>query len=137
MKSNLKVQIYSFGFRKSGIPEDTTGNGGGFVFDCRAIENPGRLEKFRQQTGLDKEVIDFLEARPEAHEFLSHTDKLIEMMISFFVKRNFEHLMLSFGCTGGRHRSVFCAEKTAGKLVSQGIDVDVFHKDIYSEDISK
>ncbi len=136
MKSNLKIQIFSFGFHKSGIPDDPYGNGGGFVFDCRAIENPGREEKFRHQTGLDIEVIDFLESRLEAQEFLSYTNKLIQMMVEYYLQRNFTHLMLSFGCTGGRHRSVYCAEKTAAELVLQDLNVSVIHKDIYSKDIS-
>ncbi|NOY59510.1 MAG: hypothetical protein GXO75_11375 [Calditrichaeota bacterium] len=137
MRKDLQILIHSFGFHKSGIPDDPYENGGGFVFDCRAIENPGRYEEFMQLTGLDKEIINFLQARPEAEEFLAHTDKLIEMMINFFLSRNFNHLMISFGCTGGRHRSVFCAEKTAAKLRKSGFAVDVIHKDITGENISK
>ena len=137
MKRDLQICIYSFGFHKSGIPPDQNEHGGGFVFDCRAIENPGRQDKFAQLTGLDQEVVDFLQARPEAQEFLSHADKLIEMMINFFLDRNFKNLMISFGCTGGRHRSVYCAEETAAKLRKNGFTVDVIHQDITGEIFAK
>ncbi|MCM1504920.1 MAG: phosphotransferase [Muribaculum sp.] len=112
----LTVKVASFGFKKSGIPSDPTGNGGGFVFDCRALNNPGRYERFRHLTGLDKEVIDFLEADGEILTFLDHAYSLVDTSVESYLKRGFTNLSVSFGCTGGQHRSVYSAEKMAEHL---------------------
>jgi hypothetical protein len=110
VKSNLSVRVSSFSFKK-GIPEDTSGNGGGFVFDCRALPNPGRLEQYQTQSGLDEPVIKYLKEYPEMTTFLDNVYSLVDAAIKNYTERGFKNLMVSFGCTGGRHRSVYCAEK--------------------------
>lgn len=107
----LKVRIFSFSFLYNGIPKDTTDNGGGFVFDCRFINNPGRHPEFRNQTGKDEAVIDFLNGQNEMQEFLKNVYKIIDPAVENYTERNFKDLMVSFGCTGGQHRSVYSAEK--------------------------
>lgn len=107
----LNIKIYSFSYKKSGIPADKTPNGGGFVFDCRFIYNPGREEKFMQMNGKDKEVIEFLENDTVMNRFLSNVYSITDDAVDNYLSRNFSDLMISFGCTGGQHRSVFSAEK--------------------------
>jgi aminoglycoside/choline kinase family phosphotransferase len=107
-EKGLSITINSFSY-KNGIPTDTTGNGGGFVFDCRALHNPGRYDEFKQLTGKDKGVIEFLQKEPEMYEFMNHVYGLIDRTIENYQARKFAHLMVCFGCTGGQHRSVFCA----------------------------
>ena len=114
-KKELVVTVSSFSYRK-GIPADDSGNGGGFVFDCRALPNPGRLEEFRKLTGKDKEVITYLQNELAVEEFLRHTTSLVDQTIENYIQRNFTHLSISFGCTGGRHRSVYAAENLASHL---------------------
>jgi aminoglycoside/choline kinase family phosphotransferase len=108
----LQIEINSFSFKR-GIPEEKYGNGGGFVFDCRGILNPGRFEPYKNMTGKDIEVIDFLETKTKVKEFLDAVWKVISINIEDYAERNFEHLQINFGCTGGQHRSVYCAEQTA------------------------
>lgn len=106
----LRIRISSFSYKKGGIPEDSSGNNGGFVFDCRALPNPGRLEHFKSLTGKDKEVIDFLKDTAEVSDFLDQSRKIIAASINNYQERGFKNLMINFGCTGGQHRSVFCSE---------------------------
>lgn len=113
--SNLKITINSFSYKK-GIPDDKTENGGGFVFDCRALPNPGRLEELKYFTGKDKQVIDFLEKEKEVEEFFNYVFSIIDQSVKKYLERNFTDLMVNFGCTGGQHRSVFCAEKLTKHL---------------------
>ena len=123
----LKVTINSFSYKK-GIPEDNSGNGGGFVFDCRSIHNPGRYDQYKQLTGKDKAVIDFFISEPEMHEFLTNTFKIIDQSVQKYIERDFTNLMVSFGCTGGQHRSVYCAEKLADYLKNNyQIKIEVNH----------
>ena len=110
--NHLKIEINSFSYKK-GIPEEKFGNGGGFVFDCRGILNPGRFEPYKSLHGKDKEVIEFLETKTKVKDFLEGVWKIISINIEDYIERNFEHLQINFGCTGGQHRSVYCAEQTA------------------------
>ncbi|MGB3005880.1 MAG: RNase adapter RapZ [Chitinophagaceae bacterium] len=114
-KTPLLVKIHSFSYRKE-IPQDNSGNGGGFVFDCRGILNPGRIESMKTQTGRDKEVIDFLEQQTKMPEFLNSVFDIVDITVEEYIKRDFESLMISFGCTGGQHRSVYAADALARHL---------------------
>jgi len=123
----LVVHINSFSYKKS-IPPDTGGNGGGFVFDCRAILNPGRLEIFKSKTGRDKEVKDFLEQQTKMPEYLNSVFDLVDISVEDYINRGFESLMVNFGCTGGQHRSVYAADSLARHLKNKfGVTVDVHH----------
>jgi len=119
----LKVTIASFSYKR-GIPPDNSGNGGGFVFDCRGITNPGKYEEYKQLTGKDKSVIDFLESNTEVTDFLQHVSDIVALSINKYMTRGFTNLMISFGCTGGRHRSVYCAEHIA-EFVQKKFDVNI------------
>ena len=131
----LKVYVTSFSYR-SGIPEDTSGNGGGFVFDCRGLHNPGRYDEYKTLNGKDEKVIEFLKTKSEADEFLQDTWKVIMRSIKEYQKRGFENLMVNYGCTGGQHRSVYCAETTGKYLESvPGIEVGVRHIEMEKKNI--
>ena len=112
----LTVRVMSFSYRKGGIPEDGSGNGGGFVFDCRAMHNPGRYEQYKGITGADAPVIEFLEAQGEVQPYLEHVYGLVDPAVERYVERGFLNLMVAFGCTGGQHRSLYCANHLAGHL---------------------
>ena len=111
----LVVTINSFSYRNI-IPEDTSGNGGGFVFDCRGILNPGRIESMKTQSGRDKAVKDYLEQETQMPEFLNSIFDIVDISVEEYIKRGFESLMISFGCTGGQHRSVYAADALARHL---------------------
>ncbi|MDX9758471.1 MAG: RNase adapter RapZ [Bacteroidota bacterium] len=123
----LHIDLYSFGYHRSGIPADPSGNRGGFVFDCRILPNPGREQRYAGLSGLDAAVGDFLAGRPETTEFLTHVLALIEAAARNYTARGFTHLMVNFGCTGGQHRSVYIAECVAATLRPRGYHVTLTH----------
>ena len=124
----LLVTVYSFSFKK-GLPVDESGNGG-YIFDCRSTHNPGKYEQYKQLTGLDQPVIDFLEQDGEITTFLQSVDKLVDHHVERFLERGFTHLQVCFGCTGGQHRSVYSAEYTAKRLHAKyGVRVHLIHRE--------
>lgn len=125
----LKLKVFSFAYKK-GIPNDTSGNGGGFVFDCRAINNPGKYERYKPFTGLDVQVIKYLEDDGGILKFLDHVYELVDTSVSCYIERRFTSLMVSFGCTGGQHRSVYCAQHLAEHVSKKfGIQVELVHRE--------
>ncbi len=127
--STLRVTIYSFSYRR-GIPSDDSGNGGGYVFDCRAIHNPGKYPEYRSLTGLDQPVIDFLEADGEITTFLHSVYQLADAHVERYLQRGFTNLMFAFGCTGGQHRSVYSAQHLADHLRERyDIQIHVVHRE--------
>jgi aminoglycoside/choline kinase family phosphotransferase len=112
----LVVKVKSFSYKKSGIPKDESGNGGGFAFDCRGILNPGRFEPYKKITGREKEVIDFLEQQTKMPDFMNNVYNIVDISVEDYIARGFDSLAINFGCTGGQHRSVYAAEQTARHL---------------------
>lgn len=127
----LTVTIYSFSYKR-GIPLDPSSNGGGYVFDCRGSNNPGRYEQYKSLTGLDEPVINYLEQDGEIVQFLSHIYPLAEAHVARYIERHFTHLMFCFGCTGGQHRSVYCAQHLADHLhrLFPQIKIDLTHREL-------
>ena len=126
----LTVHIRSFSY-KGGLPRDKTGHGGGFVFDCRALPNPGRFPVYAQLTGQDADVITFLEKDSDVQCFLGQTSSLVDQAIHHHQKRGFSDLTVAFGCTGGQHRSVFCAEHLAAYLShKEDVQIDLEHREL-------
>ena len=127
----LNLEILSFSYHK-GLPAESHGHGGGFIFDCRGIHNPGRYEKFYEKTGLDDEVRDFLKTGGEADEFLHNAIQIVEQTIDKYLNREFKNLQISFGCTGGQHRSVYCAEQLAENLrekYGDKVNIKLIHRE--------
>lgn len=128
-KRMLEVKIVSFAYKK-GIPDDPSGNGGGYVFDCRAINNPGKYERYTPFTGLDESVIRFLEDEGEITTFLNHVYPLVEASVKRYMDRGFTNLTVCFGCTGGRHRSVYSAQHLAEHLHKKiGVKIHLVHRE--------
>lgn len=128
-RNELVVRVFSFSYKR-GIPEDLSGNGGGYVFDCRSTHNPGRYEPYKKLTGLDQPVIDFLENDGEILTFLDSVYKLADAHVERYLERGFTDLMFSFGCTGGQHRSVYSAEHLAHHLHKKyGVKVELTHRE--------
>jgi hypothetical protein len=128
-KKELVVRVFSFSYKK-GIPEDISGNGGGYVFDCRSTHNPGRYEPYKKLTGLDESVIQFLEDDGEILTFLESVYQLADVHVARYLERGFTDLMFSFGCTGGQHRSVYSAQHLAEHLHAKfGVKVCLCHRE--------
>jgi aminoglycoside/choline kinase family phosphotransferase len=127
---NLVVRIFSFSFHR-GLPKDESGNGGGFIFDGRSLPNPGREERFKMLTGRDAPVIDYLNQQESVHQFLASVMSLVDASVSNYQRRGFKNLMVSFGCTGGQHRSVYLAEQVAKRLQGRnGLEVVLRHREL-------
>ena len=127
----LVVRVFSFSFHRDGVPKDETGNGGGFVFDGRGLPNPGREESFKALTGKDAPVIEYLNQQEGVHRFLASVSSLVDASVSEYQRRGFKNLMVSFGCTGGQHRSVYLAEQLAKHLRGKsGVEVVLRHREL-------
>lgn len=134
MSDAFLLSIYSFSFHSSSRPGDPTGNGGGFVFDCRCLSNPGRSPELAHLTGKDGAVKEMLDRIPLTESFLADTFRLVDHAIKNYRDRGFRDLSVSFGCTGGRHRSVYCAERMAEHYRASGLSCRVIHWQMEQED---
>lgn len=126
----LVVKVFSFSYKR-GYPEDLTGNGGGFMFDCRGMHNPGRYERYKSLTGLDRDVKEFLEERGEVKGFVDKAMGIVSPSVARYLERGFSSLQVGFGCTGGRHRSVYCAQAFGEKVAALFPDarVEIIHRE--------
>ncbi len=125
----LTITVNSFSYKNGGVPYDKSGNGGGYVFDCRALPNPGRYAEYKKMTGEDADVIEFLEDKPDVHYFLQNVQMLVFQSIDNYLERGFKNLQINFGCTGGQHRSVFFAQ-TVGNMIHENypmVRVEINH----------
>ena len=125
----LTITVNSFSYKNGGVPYDKSGNGGGFVFDCRALPNPGRYAEYKKVTGEDADVIEFLEDKPDVHYFLQNVQMIVYQSIDNYLERGFKNLQINFGCTGGQHRSVFFAQ-TIGRMIHENypmVRVEINH----------
>ena len=127
-KLKLNVQIQSFSY-KNGMPRDDKGHGGGYVFDCRALPNPGRKPEFQKASGLNGDVIAYLSKEEAVDHWARSAFALVDQTVQDYGRRNFTHLFVAFGCTGGQHRSVYLAERLAKHLRDQGVSVSVSHRE--------
>ena len=126
--SPLTVKVQSFSYKKTGYPVDDTENGGGFAFDCRFIENPGRYEEYKKLTGRDKPVIEFLKINGEMDTFLNNVYGIVDKSVENYLERGFANLAINFGCTGGQHRSVYAADQLARHLTDKyGVRIELHH----------
>jgi RNase adaptor protein for sRNA GlmZ degradation len=123
----MHIDLYSFGYHFSGIPRDPGGHGGGFVFDCRALPNPGREVRFAMLSGLDPEVQEYIRKQDDTAPFLFHALALVERAARSYEGRGYTRLQVCFGCTGGQHRSVYCTERAAEALRDMGFEVTITH----------
>jgi RNase adaptor protein for sRNA GlmZ degradation len=126
----LSVRINSFSY-KLGIPRDYSGHGGGYIFDCRTLPNPGRIEAFKRSTGRDQDVIDFMAGKKEVKDFMGKVFALLEQSVKVYSERGYTQLMVNFGCTGGQHRSVYCAEQLRAYLMrNTSVNVVLQHREL-------
>ena len=133
----LKIRISSFSFIYGSIPQDPSGNGGGHVFDCRALPNPGRYDEYKSLTGMDEPVAEYLMKEKEVEEFLLQVNAIVDQSVSKYLDRGFTNLMVSFGCTGGQHRSVFSAEMLSQYLADKYDDVLIIVRHWAREEANK
>ena len=124
MSDKLNINVRSFSYKK-GIPQDESGNGGGFVFDCRGILNPGRIQANKTQTGRDEAVKNYLETQTKMADFLTAAFSIVDISIEDYLSRNFANLEINFGCTGGQHRSVYSADAMAKHIQEKFPEVNV------------
>lgn len=117
----LKIRIGSFSYIYGSIPKDPSGNGGGHVFDCRALPNPGRYDEYKELTGMDEPVANYLMKEADVNLFFEQVAAIVDQAVSKYLERGFTDIMVNFGCTGGQHRSVFLAEQLA-KYLSENYD---------------
>lgn len=125
----LTITVNSFSYKNGGVPYDKSGNGGGYVFDCRALPNPGRYAEFKKSTGEDRDVIEFMDDKPDTHYFMQNVQMLVFQSIDNYLERGFKNLQINFGCTGGQHRSVFFAQ-TIGSMIHENypmVNVEINH----------
>ncbi len=128
-EGGLRISVWSFSYKR-GLPEDASGNGGGYVFDCRGVHNPGKYDEYKPLTGLNAEVVRFLEDDGEILRFLNSVYALAEAHVERYIERGFTSLMFCFGCTGGQHRSVYCAEHLGRRLHERyGLSVRITHRE--------
>jgi len=130
MKPHPFVRVYSFSYHGSGIPDDPEGNGGGFVFDCRMLPNPGREERYVEMSGRDADVVAYLVAHDEIAGFWEHVSALVFGAVKAYGARGYDHLSVAFGCTGGRHRSVYFAERLTSFLTDHSVACHLAHRDL-------
>ncbi len=129
-EEQLTVSINSFSY-KLGIPRDYSGHGGGFIFDCRTLPNPGRIEVYKKSTGRDQDVIDFMTGKQEVSDFLGKIFALVDQSVEVYMQRGYTNLMINFGCTGGQHRSVYCAEQLRAYLLkNHPVNVILKHREL-------
>ncbi len=126
----LTVTVQSFSY-KQGLPDDPSGNGGGHIFDCRALPNPGRYPEYKTYTGKDRPVIEFLQREPAVDLFLQNAMSIVTQSVDKYLERHFANLSVAFGCTGGQHRSVYCAEQLAARLKEKypAVNVVIKHRE--------
>lgn len=133
MDNKLNINVRSFSYKKE-IPADPSGNGGGFVFDCRGILNPGRIQAYKTQTGRDQGVIDYLESKTKIKEFLDGVFTVVDLTVEDYIERGFTNLEVNFGCTGGQHRSVYSADAMAKHIQEKYPEVQVNVKHVIQEE---
>lgn len=133
MTNKLNINVRSFSYKKE-IPADPSGNGGGFVFDCRGILNPGRIKNYKSLTGRDREVIDYLEKETKILEYLKSVFAIVDLTIEDYIQRDFTNLEVNFGCTGGQHRSVYSADALAKHIQEKFPEVQVTLKHVVQEE---
>ncbi len=133
MTNKLNINVRSFSYKKE-IPADPSGNGGGFVFDCRGILNPGRIKNYKSLTGRDREVIDYLEKETKILEYLKSVFAIVDLTIEDYIQRDFTNLEVNFGCTGGQHRSVYSADALAKHIQEKFPEVQVTLKHVIQEE---
>ncbi|MCK5759775.1 MAG: hypothetical protein KAH33_00675 [Candidatus Delongbacteria bacterium] len=129
-KKTLLISIYSFGYHKNGIPLNEHGDVGGFVFDCRFLPNPHHDPKLREFTGKDHKIKDFFSDYHPVDLFIEDCVAMVEISARAYIQKNYSNIQIAFGCTGGKHRSVYCAERTAKKLSAKGYQIQIFHTEI-------